>query len=216
MHRSEGYADADFCSIPTVSGGVLWGDRVNKRFYLYGGDWTDGLAQEPYRLLSYDILYDRWDDSGTPKITPPLEIAAHGAGVGVSETGMGYYYGGWISNASMSGWTQPRTMSSSLYTFAYDGNTFALAASPDTNPRAEGGMVWIPAGDTHGLLVYMGGLVSPYGNGTTAPQPLDEVFVFDASGNSWSVQKTTGEIPQNRRQFCVDVAWAPDKSSFNM
>ncbi|XP_044715694.1 kelch motif domain-containing protein [Hirsutella rhossiliensis] len=203
-------------SIPTVSGGVLWGDAVNKRFYLYGGEWTVGFAQEPYHLLSYDILYDKWDDFGPPRIAPPPEIASYGAGVGVSETGMGYYYGGWISNASMSGWTQQRTMSSRFYTYAYDTDTFAQAAGPDKNPRAEGAMVWIPAGDTYGLLVYMGGIVSPYGNGTAAPQPLDKVFVFDAAGNSWSIQTATGEIPQNRRQFCIDVAWAPDRSSFNI
>ncbi|KAJ6439168.1 telomere-associated RecQ helicase [Purpureocillium lavendulum] len=207
-------------NIPTVHGGILWGDNVNKRFYLYGGEWTVGFAQAPYHLLSYDILYDKWDDFGQPSINPPPKIASYGAGVGVSETGVGYYYGGWISNSSMSGWTQPRTMSSSFYTYAYDTGTFTQAAAPDKNPRAEGAMVWIPAGDSLGLLIYMGGIVSPSGNGTgngtVAPQPFDKVFVFDAKGNSWSTQTATGEIPQNRRQFCVDVAWAPDKSSFNI
>ncbi|KAK6697134.1 hypothetical protein SNK05_013576 [Fusarium graminearum] len=77
-------------------------------------------------------------------------------------------------------------------------------------------MVWIPAGDSLGMLVYLGGIVDPYDNGTEAPQPFDEVFVFDTVGNSWSTQKTTGIIPQNRRQFCIDVAWAPDKSTFNI
>lgn len=203
-------------SIPSVNGGVLWGDSVNKRFYVYGGEWNGGFAQDPYSLLSYDILYDKWDDFGVPDLTPPPKLASYGAGVGVSETGMGYYLGGWISNASMSGWTQPRTMSSNFYTYAYDTGKFSQAAGPDKNPRAEGGMVWLPAGDSLGLLVYMGGVLSPNGNGTEAPQAFDEVFVFDAQGNSWSSQKTTGEIPQNRRQFCVDVAWAPDKSSFNI
>ncbi|KAJ3528892.1 hypothetical protein NM208_g10000 [Fusarium decemcellulare] len=203
-------------SIPSVHGGILWGDNVNKRFYLYGGEWNDGFSQEPYSLLSYDILYDKWDDFGTPDITPPPKIASYGAGVGVSETGMGYYLGGWISNASMSGWTDERTMSSNFYTYSYDEGEFTQAAGPDENPRAEGGMVWIPAGDALGLLVYLGGIVDPHGNNTEAPQAFDEVFVFDAKGNSWSTQTTTGEIPQNRRQFCVDVAWAPDKSSFNI
>ncbi|KAM5383426.1 hypothetical protein ACJZ2D_002119 [Fusarium nematophilum] len=202
--------------IPSVNGGILWGDSVNKRFFVYGGEWNGGFAQEPYTLLSYDILYDKWDDFGTPSITPPPKIASYGAGVGVSETGMGYYLGGWISNASMSGWTQPRTMSSNFYTYAYDTGKFTQAAGPDKHPRAEGGMVWIPAGDVLGLLVYMGGVVSPDDDGTESPQSFDEVFVFDAKGNSWSTQKTTGEIPQNRRQFCVDVAWAPDKSTFNI
>ncbi|KAG5811542.1 hypothetical protein H9Q74_004638 [Fusarium xylarioides] len=203
-------------SIPSVHGGILWGDSVNKRFYLYGGEWNNGFSQEPYSLLSYDIIYDKWDDFGTPDITPPPKITSYGAGVGVSETGMGYYLGGWISNASMSGWTGDQTMSSNFYTYSYDSEKFTQAASLSKQPRAEGGMVWIPAGDSLGLLVYLGGIFDPYGNNTEAPQPFDEVFVFDAKGNSWSTQKTTGEIPQNRRQFCVDVAWAPDKSSFNI
>ncbi|KAH7483915.1 hypothetical protein FOMA001_g7353 [Fusarium oxysporum f. sp. matthiolae] len=203
-------------SIPSVNGGILWGDSVNKRFYLYGGEWNNGFSQEPYSLLSYDIIYDKWDDFGTPDITPPPKIASYGAGVGVSETGIGYYLGGWISNASMSGWTDDRTMSSNFYTYSYDSEKFTQAASLSKQPRAEGGMVWIPAGDSLGLLVYLGGIVDPFGNNTEAPQAFDEVFVFDAKGNSWSTQKTTGEIPQNRRQFCVDVAWAPDKSSFNI
>jgi len=170
----------------------------------------------PYHLLSYDILNDQWEDFGTPNINPPPEIASYGAGIGVSETGMGYYYGGWVSNASMSGWAQPRKMSSYLYTYDYDKGDFTQQAGPDDKSRAEGTMIWIPAGDPQGLLVYMGGIVSPHNNSTTAPQPFDEIFVYDATGNSWSTQTATGEIPQNRRQFCVDVAWAPDNSSFNM
>ncbi|RGP63983.1 hypothetical protein FSPOR_8311 [Fusarium sporotrichioides] len=203
-------------SIPSVNGGVLWGDEVNKRFYVYGGEWNQGFAQEPYSLLSYDIIYDKWDDFGSPGIAPPPKVASYGAGVGVSETGMGYHLGGWVSNASMSGWTGERTMTSNFYTYSYDSGDFQQAASPEKYPRAEGGMVWIPAGDSLGILVYLGGVVDPYGNGTEAPQPFDEVFVFDTVGNSWSTQKTTGVIPQNRRQFCVDVAWVPDKSTFNI
>ncbi|KAI6764916.1 unnamed protein product [Fusarium graminearum] len=203
-------------SIPTVHGGVLWGDEVNKRFYVYGGEWNEGFAQEPYSLLSYDIIYDKWDDFGSPKIAPPPKVASYGAGVGVSETGMGYYLGGWVSNASMSGWSNGRTMTSNFYTYSYDSGDFQQAASPDKQPRAEGGMVWIPAGDSLGMLVYLGGIVDPYDNGTEAPQSFDEVFVFDTVGNSWATQKTTGIIPQNRRQFCIDVAWAPDKSTFNI
>ncbi|KAJ4180950.1 hypothetical protein NW767_014255 [Fusarium falciforme] len=107
-------------------------------------------------------------------------------------------------------------MSSDFYSYDYDRGDFRQESGPDDNPRAEGTMVWIPAGDPQGLLVYMGGIVSTHGNGTTAPQPFDKIFVYDATGNSWSTQTATGEIPQNRRQFCVDVAWAPDKSSFNI
>lgn len=174
-----------------------------------------GLAQN-FHVFSYDILYDKWDDLGPPTTSAPLNIASFGAGVGVSETGQGYYYGGWISNTSMYGWNQGRTMSSDFYRYEYDTNKFTPVNSPADNlPRAEGVMVWIPSGDT-GLLVYFGGIVSPDNNGTQAPQPFDEIFVFDPSENAWFTQTATGEIPSNRRLFCGDAAWAPDRSSYNM
>jgi hypothetical protein len=106
-------------------------------------------------------------------------------------------------------------MSSAFYKYEYDTNKTTIANSPDMLPRAEGAMLWIPAGDT-GMLIYFGGIVSPYGNGTSAPQPLDKIFLYDPSTNAWETQTATGEIPQNRRQFSAGVAWAPDKSSYNM
>ncbi|KAK4243275.1 hypothetical protein C7999DRAFT_18358 [Corynascus novoguineensis] len=202
--------------IPTVHGGVLWGDSVNKRFFLVGGEETRGYASSAFHFHSYDILYDRWDDFGEPETVNPPNISSYGAGVGVSETGHGYYYGGWISNASMRGWTGPRTMSSNFYCYEYDTNTTTAVNPPDSRPRAEGAMAWIPAGDSVGMLVYFGGLVSPHGNETTEPQPLDEIFLYDPSTNSWETQRATGEIPSNRRQFCADAAWAPDRSSYNI
>lgn len=201
--------------IPTVHGGVLWGDTVNKRFYVFGGADTSGPRATDFTLLSYDTAYDKWDDFGTPKLTATLNISSYGAGVGISQTGQGYYYGGWIGNDTMKGWGPNKTMSSSFYKFEYDTNKTSSPNPPDKLPRAEGAMTWIPAGDT-GLLVYMGGLVDPYGNGTRAPQPLDTIFLFDPTSNSWFTQKATGQIPQNRRQHCIDAAWAPDRSSYNM
>jgi hypothetical protein len=167
-------------------------------------------------LFSYDILYDKWDDLGSPNIPVPPKIASYGAGVGVSETGQGYFYGGWIKNTSMRGWTSPPTMSSNLYKFDYDANQLKLMNAPDKLGRAEGAMVWIPAGDNPGLLVYLGGLVDSSGNGTRAPQPMNKILVFDPATNGWFTQTATGEIPQNRSRFCADAAWAPDKSSYNM
>ena len=201
--------------IPTVHGGVLWGDSINKRFFVFGGEDTGGFASVEFHLLSYDILYNKWDDFGRPDIPTQPKISSYGAGVGVSEIGQGYYYGGWISNASMQGWARPRTMSSDFYKYEYDTNMTSTANPPDVFPRAEGALLWIPAGDT-GMLVYFGGIVSRDNNGTASPQPLDTIFVYDPSTNAWETQRATGEIPQNRRQFTSGVAWAPDRSSYNM
>lgn len=200
--------------IPTVEGGVLWGDTLNKRFHLFGGAYTEGLPGN-FHLLRYDIINDKWEDLGAPVTTIPMNITSYGAGVGISQTGEGYYYGGWVSNKSMQGWTSPPAMSSSLYKFEYDSNKFIPANSPTDNlARAEGTMVWIPAGDT-GLLVYFGGIFEQ-SNGTSAAQPMNKILVYDPSTNAWFTQTATGEVPENRRRFCADVAWAPDRSSYNM
>lgn len=197
-----------------MQGGALWGDSVKKRFYLYGGALLQGLPQD-FHLWSYEILSDKWIDRGPPSDTVSPNITSYGAGVGISETGEGYYYGGWISNSSMKGWTQAPAMTSNFYKYAYDTSKFTTANSPDKIPRAEGALLWIPAGDT-GLLVYLGGIMDPYGNGTQAPQPMDKIMVYDPSQNTWFTQTATGVIPQTRRRFCADVAWAPDQSSYNM
>ncbi|PVH92279.1 hypothetical protein DM02DRAFT_700347 [Periconia macrospinosa] len=199
--------------VPTVAGGILWGDEVNKKFVVYGGEVTQGLAQN-YHLFSYDILYNSWSDLGPPTTPIPPNISSYGAGVSVSQLGQGYYYGGWISNITMRGWTQPPTMSSSMYRYDYDANKLTAMNSPDGLGRAEGGMSWIPAGD-NGLLVYLGGIVDR-GDGTKFPQPMGKILVYDPQTNSWFTQTATGAIPQERARFCMDAAWAPDRSSYNI
>ncbi|KAF8860177.1 hypothetical protein BDZ45DRAFT_545669, partial [Acephala macrosclerotiorum] len=200
--------------VPTVQGGALWGDNVKKRFYLFGGALLKGLPQQ-FHLFSYDIPSDKWNDLGPPSATVQPNITSYSAGVGISETGEGYYYGGWVSNTSMQGWTQPPAMTSNLYRYEYDTNKFTGASAPDKFPRAEGALLWIPAGDT-GLLVYIGGILDPYGNGTQAPQPMNKILIYDPSEDNWFTQTAVGVIPQTRRRFCADVAWAPDQSSYNI
>jgi len=69
------------------------------------------------------------------------QIPLYNAGIGISETGQGYYYGGWISNASMHGWTGNRTISKSFYRFEYNSNRTIVVNSPDALPKAEGAII---------------------------------------------------------------------------
>ena len=87
-------------SIPDVSGGVLWADEVNKRFYLYGGEYN-GISPNTLSLLSYDTIYDKWDNFGPPDMA--INSVSWGGGVGISELGQGYMLGGWLRNASVPG-----------------------------------------------------------------------------------------------------------------
>jgi hypothetical protein len=199
-------------SIPDVSGGILWPDEANKRFYLYGGDYS-GITPNAPDLLSYDILNDNWDNFGPPGQS--IGSVSWGGGVGISDLGEGYVLGGWLSNNSMPGWQGGRQATSTLIKFDMDSGTWTNNTGPDTMPRAEGVMVYLPASDS-GLLVYFGGIAMPYNNDTMVDSPMSMVHVYDIKSSKWYAQTAAGDVPLSRRRFCAGAAWAPDQSSYNM
>ncbi|KAL1842725.1 hypothetical protein VTJ49DRAFT_4363 [Mycothermus thermophilus] len=201
-------------SIPSVNGGTLWADTLNKRFYLFGGEYHQHPPSQEFTLWSYDTIYEKWDSFGSP---PQDEYAAvsYGAGVAVPETGMGYYYGGWKSNNTVPGWTGPPKAVPWLVKYNMDQNTWSTDPGPDEIGRAEGVMTFIPIGDG-GMLVYLGGLQDPYGNGTWVPQPTDTILLYDVLSSKWYTQNATGTVPASRRRFCGGATWAPDQSSYNI
>ncbi|KAM0342387.1 hypothetical protein ACHAPU_009574 [Fusarium lateritium] len=199
-------------TIPSVNGAVMWEDTVNKRIYLYGGEYFD-MSPLPFYLYSYDILNDEWITHGSPPDT--VEAASYGAGVSISLRGEAYYYGGWLSNSSIKDWKGPPRASNGLIKYEMDSNTWSNLTGPDNVGRAEGAMVYVPVGDA-GMLVYFGGSQDLYGNGTLTPQPLDEIFLFDVANAKWYTQKTSGDVPDDRRLFCGGATWAKDQSSYNV
>ncbi|KAK5013024.1 hypothetical protein LTR39_003853 [Cryomyces antarcticus] len=95
------------------------------------------------------------------------------------------------------------------------GNVFTNNSGPDTTGRAEGVMVYLPASE-RGLLVYFGGILDPYKNGTTVGSAMSTIYIFDIVSNSWYTQTASGDIPQMRRRFCAGATWAEDQSSYNI
>ncbi len=201
-------------SIPDVSGGALWEDNVNKMFYLFGGEYYLEPPSSTLTLYAYDVINDYWISVGAPQ-GASIDGVSFGAGVAVSDRGEGYYYGGWLSNNTVSGWTGPPAATSGLIRYDMDTNTWTNGTGPDSTPRAEGVMVYIPAGDG-GMLVYLGGVRDPYSNGTVEAQPLSDIFIYDVLSSKWYTQAASGTVPGDRRRFCAGVTWAPDQSSYNM
>lgn len=200
-------------SIPDVNGGILWEDTVNKRLYLYGGEYF-GSTPTSFELYSYDILYNQWQ--AIPPTGPgTINARSYGAGVSISSRGEAYYYGGWMNNASASGWTGPPVATSHMIKYDMDANSWSNVTGPDSTRRAEGVMVFIPVGDA-GMLVYFGGSQDLYGNGTFTPQSLDTIFMYDVANAKWYTQKTSGRTPEIRRRFCGGATWAQDQSSYNI
>ncbi|KAK0719058.1 hypothetical protein B0T21DRAFT_351819 [Apiosordaria backusii] len=201
-------------TVPSVMGGKLWEDSVNKRLYLYGGE-TYQAPPTNFLLYAYDILKDKWDSFGPPTGTAAIIPTSFGAGVSVPARGEAYYYGGFHNNASVPGWTGPPRASNRLIKYDMDTNAWSNVTGPDEVRRAEGEMFFLPLSDA-GMLVYFGGSQDLFGNGTLTPEPLDTIFLYDLANGKWYAQKASGRIPENRRRFCGGATWAQDQSSYNM
>lgn len=200
-------------SVPSVSGGILWADNVNKRIYLFGGEYTDDQPREEGKSYNYDALNKVWTASDRPR--PGIQGVSYGAGISVSDRGEGYYYGGWLSNGSVAGWSGPAGMTNGLVKYTYDTDAWTNITGPDDVGRAEGVMMYIPASDG-GMLIYFGGIKDEFRNGTARWQDMQEIFVYDVLSSKWYSQNATGDIPGQRRRFCGGVMWAADQSSYNI
>lgn len=199
-------------SIPSVHGGALWADDLNYRLFLFGGEF-ETTAPTPLHLLSYDIWYDQWDDFGPPGLG--INRVSYGASTNVLQRGEGYYYGGYLSEKSVPGWSGGPLATTGMIRYDMNSNSFANITGPDGVGRAEGVMTFIPVSD-NGMLIYFGGVQDPFQNGTLIAQPLDQIFLYDVVSTKWHIQTATGTIPENRRRFCAGAVWAKDQSSYNM
>ncbi len=147
------YADLSKNStVPSVHGGVLWPDTINKYLYLYGGEYEDS-APDSFVLWAYDIVNDRWEEVlRNPRDNVGVQRVSYGAGVAVQELGIAYYYGGWLSSDSV-----PRLATSNLITYDMIENSWKNQTATDSVPRAEGVMLHLPV-SARGVLVYLGGI----------------------------------------------------------
>jgi hypothetical protein len=139
-----------------VSGGILWPDPVNKLFYQYGGQYTNSEPQGFSTLWLYDTVYNTWNRSTSSDASQSqISWPAFGAGTTTDE-GIGYYYGGYLSANSVSGWTGDSLMLNSIVSYDMNRRTWKNYTY-DSTPRAEGTLKYIPAGE-RGMLIYFGGV----------------------------------------------------------
>jgi len=157
---------------PDVSGGILWADTVNKKFYLYGGEYYQSSPQT-FDLWSYDAIYGNWTTVNPDTTQANIQRSSFGAGTVAENIAKGFWYGGWLSNETIPAWGANAFALSNFLEYDMIQNTWSNNSGPDTMGRAEGVMVYIPASDG-GMLVYFGGVQDPYGNGSyITGQPMN-------------------------------------------
>jgi hypothetical protein len=152
--------------VPRLSGGYLWSDEVNKCFYQFGGEFIDASSLKPFNLMTYDVILDQWNDTNVVNNDKNTVRPAYGAGTQAESRGLGFYYGGWVSNRTTPGWKGPSMALSSIVQFNFTTGNLRNVSHPDGIGRAEGQMVFLPVSDG-GVLIYFGGVEDPYRNGTS-------------------------------------------------
>ena len=130
-------------------------------FYQWGGQFQNNPEDPTFYV--YDTIYNTWNT--TTSDLSEISRVAYGAGTTVEQRAEGYYYGGWLNNQTVPGWSGPPMATSNLIRYDMTTGQFSNNSGPDSTGRAEGAMVFLPASD-NGLLVYFGGVVD-MGNGTT-------------------------------------------------
>jgi hypothetical protein len=152
-------------NIPNLSGGYLWADEVNKCFYQFGGEFEDGVTPKEFSIWTYDVLLDQWNSTKTISTEKVWQRPSYGAGAQAESRGLGFYYGGWVSNKTTPGWKGPPMALSSIVQYSFTTGTLKNSTHPDGIGRAEGQMVFLPVSDG-GILIYFGGIEDPYHNGS--------------------------------------------------
>ncbi|KAH7490586.1 Uncharacterized protein HZ326_0644 [Fusarium oxysporum f. sp. albedinis] len=200
-------------TVPDVSGGIFWPDTINKKIYLFGGEFN-GVTPWDFDLYAYDIINDEWDNMGVSR-TDDVVGLSYGAGLSIPDRGEAYYYGGWMNNATDANWGDaPQIPTSYLLRYEMDTNNWSNDTGPDDIGRAEGVMVHIPAGDG-GMLVYFGGIRAANDGGWEG-QPMDQIILYDVLSGKSYFQNATGDVPESRRRFCAGATWTKDQSSYNI
>ena len=155
--------------IPSVSGGILWPDEVNKCFYQFGGAFTNGTPSD-FTMWTYDVILNQWNQTEHKSSGgSTTQRVAYGTGTHIEDLGLGFYYGGYKSNQTDPNWTGQAIATPDLVRFEYTTGYLSNSSGPDDNVgRAEGQMIYLPVSDS-GLLVYFGGIEDPQQNGTSVP-----------------------------------------------
>jgi hypothetical protein len=142
-------------SVPSVAGGILWPDTVNKVFYSFGGYFPQTTPQL-FSPWLYNTQLDRWEVVETKGDKP--SYVAHGMGTVATDKGIAYYLGGYHSNKTEAGWGSDLLYTSNLMKFDMISRQYTNDTGPDDRGKGEGVMLFIPVSHS-GILIYFGGVV---------------------------------------------------------
>ena len=140
-----------------------------------------------------------WTNLNSTEVRPYSPLVASGGGAG-------YMLGGFAVNASA---PDPRTYSwsiSGLVTYNFTTNTLSNTTVGDGytgGVNQMGGMLYVPNFGDDGILLVVGGdqvgKNTPYADAFLS---FSTVAVYDIASGNWYDQETSGDVPEDRKEYC--------------
>ncbi|PVH92999.1 hypothetical protein DM02DRAFT_733378 [Periconia macrospinosa] len=184
-----------------------------------------------------DTKWDQYDMNQEIKWEPN-----HGAGADAPDLGLGFYLNGQVDKGTSSDTNKLFDDTDQTYYRPVDGmlvldlvnpgkaKNISTSTMKENLSRVGGTLDYIPSVGKSGILVALGGQIQPtLQNGKASSKEgklidFGSVDVFDIdsylknpdSNGKWYQQKTTGEIPPPRIDYCSVSVSAPDNSSHHI
>jgi hypothetical protein len=152
-------------NVPSLLGGYNWADQTNKAFYQFGGEFPTGASPTDFGSWTYDVVLNQWNQTALKTSDKDLQRVSYGAGTQSDESGLGFYFGGYVNGQTTPGWKGGEIATSGIVRFDFNTGNIKNGTGPDDIGRAEGQMVFVPASDS-GVLIYFGGIEDPSRNGS--------------------------------------------------
>ena len=191
--------------------------------YAYGGIVGGDANGTTNGLWFFDITKEEW--GLTIVEGGDLSYGADTEGVWANDPArsLSFYTGGWKMAFNNTNNGLVKFDSSTPDAPQWD---FVTAQSGDMQGPdiLKGGMVFVRKGQA-GILVAFGGFNTthestkqfrPGGGWYWNYRPMDQIFVYDIFSNTWYIVYATGDVPDYRHKFAIDVSSAPDDSSFQI
>ncbi|KAM0814001.1 putative Peptidase A1 domain-containing protein [Seiridium cardinale] len=224
--------------VPIVQSGALFhGLPDDPHIYLYGGatpDINTSFAnwQRPttsqYTLWGLNTNTNDWTQHDVFLDAP--ERPSWGASAEAPEHGLAFYLNGLRNNMSSATTYSSNVVPSNLGGLVVLDLNDLTATNQSTasimngNPRVRGGLVYVPNIGEMGILIALGGATGDEGSLQMINMGEVDIFNVEAATQSnssssnidWASQKTHGDVPDPRVDFCTTIVAAPDNSSFNI
>jgi hypothetical protein len=195
---------SDFYPIKTPA---LWWYPRSKTMISFGGEPFFDTPQYIWAFSPDDNGGGSWLEKYGPKDPLWNTFSRPGQALVAASPATGYSLGGTEMSFDTNGpesWAVPGMVTFDFLTGTWN-NITTTGAYSQNGFGLSGGAHYVPTFGKAGILVFIGGQVPPSDQLPSTPtlRPMEQITIFDIFSQGWYSQNATGDIPQQRMDFCI-------------